>query len=62
MTGVDKGLQGFTGGTKDYRNFFQTRTFPNTFSWSNLRKFLKLKKSQNFDQNHGLTHLEIFFF
>ena len=40
-----KGLQGVTrgdkvlqGGTKDYRNFFLTRTFPDTFSWSFLHK------------------------
>ena len=39
VTGGYKGLQGVTGGdmglqgiTKDYRNFFQTRTFPDTFS------------------------------
>ena len=31
----DKGLQGVT---KDYRNFFLTRTFPDTFSWSILHK------------------------
>ena len=29
VTGVDKGLQGVT---MDYRNFFLTRTFPDTFS------------------------------
>ena len=29
VTGGDMGLQGIT---KDYRNFFQTRTFPDTFS------------------------------
>ena len=29
VRGVDKGLQGVT---KDYRNFFLTRTFPDTFS------------------------------
>ena len=41
----DKGLQGVTRGdkglqrvTKDYRNFFLTRTFPDTFSWSILQK------------------------
>ena len=34
-TGGDNGLQGFT---KDYRNFFLTRTFPDTFSWSILHK------------------------
>ena len=44
VTGGYKGLQGVTGGergenglqglTKDYRNFFLTRTFPDTFSWS----------------------------
>ena len=48
LTGVTKsykGLQGVTGGdkglqlvTKDYRNFFLTRTFPDTFSWSILHK------------------------
>ena len=35
VTGVDKGLQGVT---MDYRNFFLTRTFPDTFSWSILHK------------------------
>ena len=35
MTGDDKGLQGLT---KDYGNFFLTRTFPDTFSWSILHK------------------------
>ena len=34
-TGVDKGLQGVT---KDYRNVFLNRTFPDTFSWSILNK------------------------
>ena len=45
VTGGDKGLQGVTGGdkglqrvTKDYRNFFLTRTFPDTFSWFTLLK------------------------
>ena len=45
VTGVYKGLQGVTGGdkglrgvTKDYRTFFLTRTFPDTFSWSILHK------------------------
>ena len=45
VTGGYKGLQGLTGGdkglqgvTNDYRNFFLTRTFPNTFSWSILHK------------------------
>ena len=32
VTGADKGV------TKDYRNFFLTRTFPDTFSWSILDK------------------------
>ena len=43
-TGVYKGLQRVTGGDKelhgvtmDYRNFFLTRTFPDTFS-SKLKK------------------------
>ena len=35
VKGGDKGLQGIT---KDYRNFFRTRTFPDTFSWSILHK------------------------
>ena len=45
VTRGDEGLQGFTGSdkglqgvTKDYRNFFLTRTFPDTFSWSILHK------------------------
>ena len=40
-----KGLQGVTGGykgsegvKKDYTNFFLTRTFPDTFSWSIMHK------------------------
>ena len=39
VTGCYKGLQGVIGGdrglqgvTKDYRNFFLSRTFPDTFS------------------------------
>ena len=35
VPGGDKGLQWVT---KDYRNFFLTRTFPDTFSWSILHK------------------------
>ena len=35
VTGCDKELQGVA---KDYRNFFLTRTFPDTFSWSILHK------------------------
>ena len=35
VTGVDNGLQGVT---KDCKNFFLTRTFPDTFSWSILHK------------------------
>ena len=35
VTGGDKGLQGVT---KDYRDLFLTRTFPDTFSWSVLHK------------------------
>ena len=46
--------------TKDHRNFFLSRTFPDTFSWSILHKKRKLKKSQIFDQIDGLTSLEIF--
>ena len=57
VTGGDKGLPGVT---KGYRNFFLTRTFPGTFSWSVLHKKSKLKKYQIFDQNDGLTPLEKF--
>ena len=49
VTGGYKGLQGVTRGdrvlqgvTKDYRMFFLTRTFPDTFSWSILHKNLNL--------------------
>ena len=45
VTGGYKGLQGVTGGdkglrwvTKNYRKFFLTRPFPDTFSWSTLHK------------------------
>ena len=45
VTGGYKGLQGVTGGykglqgvTNDYRNFFLTKTFPDTFSLSILHK------------------------
>ena len=42
VTGGYKGLQGVTRGergvTKDYRKFFPTRTFPDTFSGSILHK------------------------
>ena len=34
-TGGDRGLQGIT---KDYTNFFLTRTFLDTYSWSILHK------------------------
>ena len=50
MTGGDKELRATT---KDHRNFFLTRTFPDTFSWSILHKKPKLKKCQIFDQNHA---------
>ena len=35
VTGGDMGLQGVT---KDYRNLFLTRMFPDSFSWSILHK------------------------
>ena len=64
VTGGYKGLQGVTRGeggvTKDYRNFFLTRTFPDTFSCSILYKKSNLKKCQIFDLNDGLTPLEKF--
>ena len=67
VTRGDRGLQGVTGGdkgsqgvTKDYTNFFLTKTFPDTFSWSILHKKSNLKKSQIFQLNDGLTPLEKF--
>ena len=55
LQGVTRGYKGVTRGekklqgvAKDYRNFFLTRTFPDTFSWSILYKKSKLKKSQIF--------------
>ena len=45
VTGVDNGLQGLT---KDYRNFFLTRTFPDSSSWSILHR------------NQSLKHLNFF--
>ena len=59
VTGGEKGLHAVT---MDYRNFFLTRTFPDTFSLSILHNKKKLKKSQIFDQNDGLTPLEKFEF
>ena len=70
LQGVTRGynaLQRVTGGdkelratTKDHRNFFLSKTFPDTFSWSILHKKPKLKKSQIFDRIDGLTSLEVF--
>ena len=57
---VTRGDSGLLGVTKDYRIFFLTRTFPDTFSWSILHKKSKLKKCQIFDLNDGLTPLEKF--
>ena len=59
LQGVTRGDKGLQGVTKDYGIFFLTRTFPDTFSCFILIK-LKLKKSQIFDQNDGLTPLEKF--
>ena len=38
VTGGYKGYKGLKEVTKDYRNFFLTRTFPDTFSSSILHK------------------------
>ena len=38
LQGVTVGDNGLQGVTKDYRDFFLTRTFPDTFSWSILYK------------------------
>ena len=57
---VTRGFKGLQAVKKDFRNFFLTRTFPDTFSWSILHEKSKLKKSLIFDQNDGLTPLEKF--
>ena len=38
LEGVTRGDKGLQRVTKGYRNFFLTRTFPDTFSWSILHK------------------------
>ena len=38
LQGVTRGDKGLQGVTKDYRNFFLTRRFQDTFSWSILHK------------------------
>ena len=38
LQGVPAGDKGLRGVTKDYRNFFLSRTFPDTFSWSILHQ------------------------
>ena len=38
LPGVRRGDKGLQGVTKDYKNFFLTRTFPDTFSWCILHK------------------------
>ena len=57
MTGGHKGLQGVT---KDYRNFFLTRNVPRYFLLVYFESKSKLKKSQIFEQNDGLTPLKKF--
>ena len=65
VTGGYKGLQGISRGdkglqrvTKGYRNFFLTRTFPDTFSCFFFAEKSMLKKCQIFNENDGLTPLE----
>ena len=55
VTGDYKGLHWVTGGdkalqevTKDFKTFFLTRTFPDTFFWSILHKKSNLMKCQIF--------------
>ena len=50
LTSGNNGLQGVTrsdkalqGVTNDYRNFFLTTTFPDTFSWSIMQKNQSLR-------------------
>ena len=57
LQGVAGGYKGWKGVTKDVRNFFLTRTFPNTFSWSILRKN---QSWRNLYQNDELTPLQKF--
>ena len=57
VTGGHKGLQGVT---KDYRNFFLTRNVPRYFFLVYFASNSKLKKSQIFEQNDGLTPLKKF--
>ena len=58
MTRGDKGLQGVT---KDYRNFFLTRTFPDTFCWSIFHKNQSLRNLKFLTKMiDGLTPLEKF--
>ena len=38
LQGVPRGDKALQGVTKDYRNLFVTRTFPDTFSWSIVHK------------------------
>ena len=47
VTRVTRGDKGLQRVTKDYRNFFLTRTFPDTFSWSILHKN-EIKEISNF--------------
>ena len=41
-----------------HKTFVLSRTSPGTFSGSILHKKTKLKKSQTFDENDGLTPME----
>ena len=38
LQGVTGGYKGLHGERKNYRNFFLTRTFPDSFSWLILHK------------------------
>ena len=38
LQGVTGGYKGLQGERKNYRNFFLTRTFPDSFSWFILHK------------------------
>ena len=43
LQGVTRGDKGLQGVPKDYRNFFLSRKYPDTFSWSILHKNQKLR-------------------
>ena len=58
LEGVTRGDKGLQRVTKGYRNFFLTRTFPDTLFFVYFAEKSKLNKSQIFDDNDRLTPFE----